>query len=234
MAIGATVLSDSVTGYGPILIAIAVAAIIGAILAARVEMTAMPELVAILHSFVGGAVFVGFKLYLDESGEVHGSRTVMLIEIAVDVFLAAITFTGSVLAFLKYAARSAAPRCCCRGVTLINLAMVIGCVVLSVLFCQAEGTSGLNYLLIMSLIASVLGVHLVAAIGGADMPVVVSMLNSYSGWTASRRRLHAGERPLDHHRGAGWLFGRHSVVHHVQGDEPLDRQRHLRWLWHRW
>ena len=63
--------------------------------------------------------------------------------------------------------------------------MVIGCVILSALFCQAEGTSGLNYLLIMSLIASVLGVHLVAAIGGADMPVVVSMLNSYSGWTAA-------------------------------------------------
>ena len=186
VAIGATVLSDSVTGYGPILIAIAVAAIIGAVLAARVEMTAMPELVAILHSFVGlAAVFVGFALYLDESGEVHGSRTVMLIEIAVDVFLAAITFTGSVLAFLKLRGTLSGTPLLLPGRHLINLAMVIGCVVLSALFCQAEGTSGLNYLLIMSLIASVLGVHLVAAIGGADMPVVVSMLNSYSGWTAA-------------------------------------------------
>ncbi len=186
VAIGATVMSDQVTGYVPILAAIAAAALIGAVLAARVEMTAMPELVAILHSFVGlAAVFVGFALYLDESGADHGSRTVMLIEIAVDVFLAAITFTGSVLAFLKLRGSVSGSPLLLPGRHLLNLAMVVSCVVLSVQFCQAEGTSGLTYLLIMAAVASVLGVHLVAAIGGADMPVVVSMLNSYSGWTAA-------------------------------------------------
>ena len=186
VAIGATVMSDSVTGYAPILGAIAVAAIIGAILAARVEMTAMPELVAILHSFVGlAAVFVGFALYLDETGDSHGSRTVMLIEIAVDVFLAAITFTGSVLAFLKLRGTLSGSPLLLPGRHFLNLAMVIACIVLSVQFCQAEGTSGLQSLVIMAIVASVLGIHLVAAIGGADMPVVVSMLNSYSGWTAA-------------------------------------------------
>ncbi len=185
VAIGATVMSDTVTGYAPILAAIAAAAVIGAILAARVEMTAMPELVAILHSFVGlAAVFVGFALYLDESGH-HGSRLVMLIEIAVDVFLAAITFTGSVLAFLKLRGTLSGSPLLLPGRHLLNLGMLTACVVLSVQFAQADGTSGLNALLIMSVIAGVLGLHLVAAIGGADMPVVVSMLNSYSGWTAA-------------------------------------------------
>jgi NAD(P) transhydrogenase subunit beta len=185
VAIVATVMSNEVTGYAPILGAILIAGVIGAFMAARVKMTAMPELVAILHSFVGlAAVLVGFALYLDE-GAAHGSRMVMQIEIAVDVFLAAITFTGSVLAFLKLRGSVSGAPLLLPGRHLFNLVMFVSCIVLSALFVQAEGHTGLNYLIIMTVVAGVLGYHLVAAIGGADMPVVVSMLNSYSGWTAA-------------------------------------------------
>jgi len=180
----ASTLSASIThGYEVLVPAMAVGAIIGAIMAARVAMTSMPELVALLHSFVGlAAVLVGIGAF---EGGAHAGL-VAEIEIFLDIFIGAITFTGSVLAFLKLKGSISGSPLLLPARHLLNLTMVTASVVLGVLFAQTEDHAmALTYLLTMTGIASVLGVHLVAAIGGADMPVVVSMLNSYSGWTAA-------------------------------------------------
>ena len=184
-AVGATVLIALNGNFVPVIGAVAIAVAIGWFLAARVQMTAMPELVAVLHSFVGlAAVLVGFASYLDPNG-VHDSLTIFHIEIWVDVFIGAITFTGSVLAFLKLRGTLSGLPTLLPGRHFLNLAMLVACVVCAGLYVGQPTDAGLLYLLIVAVIASVLGVHLVAAIGGADMPVVVSMLNSYSGWTAA-------------------------------------------------
>ena len=153
-------------------------------------------LVALLHSFVGlAAVMVGFACYLDAK-PAH-PNSVFLVEVFLDVFIGAITFTGSVVAYLKLKGTLSGKPLLLPGRHLIKLAMVAGSIYLGYLFVSeglpvnGEGYAvwevppGINPLLIMTAIACVLGYHLVAAIGGADMPVVVSMLNSYSGWTAS-------------------------------------------------
>lgn len=167
--------------------AVVLAGIIGWQLASRVAMTAMPEMVAILHSFVGlAAVLVGFASYLGYvSGGDHDNLTIFHIEIWVDVFIGAITFTGSVLAFLKLRGSVSGRPLLLPGRHLFNLSMLVGCIACAVPFVGSEISVGWPYLLAVALIACVMGVHLVAAIGGADMPVVVSMLNSYSGWTAA-------------------------------------------------
>lgn len=175
------------------------ALLIGGTMAARVAMTAMPELVALLHSFVGlAAVLVGFACYVDANPAHMGS--IFLVEVFLDVFIGAITFTGSIVAFLKLKGTLSGTPLLLPGRHLLNLAMVTGAIYLGYLFVAAGAPgdlnttasfslstipAGLQALLIMTAIACVLGCHLVAAIGGADMPVVVSMLNSYSGWTAS-------------------------------------------------
>ena len=167
--------------------AIGIGALIGSILAARVAMTSMPELVAILHSFVGlAAVLVGISTYLGSGIKVpDGGEFVHNIEIYLAVFIGAITFTGSILAFLKLRGSVSGKPLTLPGRHLLNLLMVGGCVYLSLFFVFAEGHSAIEPLLWMTLIACVIGFHMVAAIGGADMPVVVSMLNSYSGWAAA-------------------------------------------------
>jgi NAD(P) transhydrogenase subunit beta len=167
--------------------AIGVGALIGGIMAARVGMTSMPELVAILHSFVGlAAVLVGLSMYSSPSIEVaEGGHFVLNIEIYLDVFIGAITFTGSVLAFLKLRGSVSGKPLTLPGRHLINLLMVAACVWLAIDFVPADLNSNWQPLLWMTLIACVIGFHMVAAIGGADMPVVVSMLNSYSGWAAA-------------------------------------------------
>jgi H+-translocating NAD(P) transhydrogenase subunit beta len=179
IAIAAT-LSFRGAEFHPLLIgAIIVAAIIGAAMALRVGMTQMPELVALLHSFVGlAAVLVGFSLQL--AG--HHLPMAEKIEIYVDVIIGAITTTGSVLAFLKLRGSVSGKPLLLPARHMLNLGMLIAIGVLGLLYAQKAETWKL---LAASGIASVLGVHLVAAIGGADMPVVVSMLNSYSGWTAA-------------------------------------------------
>jgi len=185
-AVGATVLIALSGNFAPVIAAVLIAAGIGWFLAARVQMTAMPELVAILHSFVGlAAVFVGFASYLDPNANSHGSMTIFHIEIWVDVFIGAITFTGSVLAFLKLRGSISGKPLLLPARHLLNLAMVTACIVCAVPFVGADPSVGLLYITIVAVVACFLGVHLVAAIGGADMPVVVSMLNSYSGWTAA-------------------------------------------------
>jgi NAD(P) transhydrogenase subunit beta len=162
--------------------AIAIGGVVGATMAARVGMTQMPELVALLHSFVGlAAVLVGYSLDLwPEHGKVPPFS--QRIEIYVDVWIGAITTTGSVLAFLKLRGSVSGKPLLLPARHWLNLAMLTGSVIGVVLYAKDGNQTGLH---IGTAIACVLGVHLVAAIGGADMPVVVSMLNSYSGWTAA-------------------------------------------------
>ena len=180
IAIGAT-LSFRGAHFPPALIAaIVVAVCIGFVMATRVGMTAMPEMVALLHSFVGlAAVLVGFSLQLHLGVFLPMAEK---IEIFVDVIIGAITTTGSVLAFLKLRGSVSGKPLLLPARHFLNLAMLIGIVTLGVLYADK---SELWKLGAAAAIACVLGVHLVAAIGGADMPVVVSMLNSYSGWTAA-------------------------------------------------
>jgi H+-translocating NAD(P) transhydrogenase subunit beta len=169
--------------------AILIGALIGAYMAARVAMTSMPELVAVLHSFVGlAAVMVGISSYLSPIGahSLQGSeKLIHEIEIYIGVLIGSITFTGSVIAFLKLRGSLSGRPLTLPGRHMINLAMVLGCVYLGYAFVGEPGHEGLIPLLIMTGISGLIGIHLVMAIGGADMPVVVSMLNSYSGWAAA-------------------------------------------------
>ena len=188
IAILATVLGAQVTGYLTIIICMAVGGAIGTLLAKRVEMTGMPQLVAILHSFVGlAAVLVGFASYLDPEIHFQGvERTIHEIEIYLGVLIGAITFTGSVIAFGKLKGSITSKPLLLPGRHWLNLGLGVACIFLGISFVGAESHSvGMIPLLIMTVIALAFGVHMVMAIGGADMPVVVSMLNSYSGWAAA-------------------------------------------------
>ena len=162
-------------------------AVIGILLALRVEMTSMPQLVAILHSFVGlAAVLVGFATYLDPNAHFTGVEHVIhSVEIFLGVFIGAVTFTGSVIAFGKLQGVVTSKPLVIPGRHVLNVIGLLISIWLGAQFVGAEGTTGLMPLLIMSAIAGLIGVHMVMAIGGADMPVVVSMLNSYSGWAAA-------------------------------------------------
>ena len=175
-------------GVGVLAGAVIVGSLIGGFLAARVAMTSMPELVAILHSFVGlAAVLVGvssFMAPLDPT--LAGSeKLIHEIEIFLGVFIGAITFTGSVIAFLKLRGSISGKPLAIPGRHGINLAMVGACIYFGYDFMTEGGLGELTPLLIMTGVACVIGIHMVMAIGGADMPVVVSMLNSYSGWAAA-------------------------------------------------
>jgi NAD(P) transhydrogenase subunit beta len=188
LAVLATIFGVMTGGFEAMAIAIVPAVVIGAVLAARVPMTGMPELVAMLHSFVGlAAVLVGISSHIEPGVVVPaGEEMVHEIEIFVGVFIGAITFTGSIIAFLKLRGTLSGKPITVPGRHLLNLVLIIGCVALGVWFCRAESSQeAMPPLLIMTAIASFLGVHMVVAIGGADMPVVVSMLNSYSGWAAA-------------------------------------------------
>lgn len=184
---GATDVSLSQEGYGVLAGAIGIGAVIGAVMAARVAMTSMPELVAILHSFVGlAAVLVGISSYLHAGIPVpEGEKTIHEIEIFLDVFIGAITFTGSVIAFLKLRGSMSGNPLILPARHFLNLGMLATCVYLGYQFVGVPDHGGTVPLLIMTCVSGIIGVHLVMAIGGADMPVVVSMLNSYSGWAAA-------------------------------------------------
>ena len=181
----ATALSAQVNGYGVLLAAIVPGAIIGSILAARVAMTSMPELVAILHSFVGlAAVLVGLATYLQpENGLTGVEATIHELEIFIGIFIGAVTFAGSVVAFGKLNGSFGSKPLMLPARHLINIGLLVGSVVLGFQFMGTE--NGLQPLLIMTGLACILGFLLVMGIGGADMPVVISMLNSYSGWAAA-------------------------------------------------
>jgi NAD(P) transhydrogenase subunit beta len=167
-----------------IVVAMVAGGSIGAWRARTVEMTQMPELVAMLHSFVGlAAVLVGWNSFLAEG---EASDGVHLIEVFLGVFIGAITLTGSIVAFLKLSARMKSSPLMLPGRHQLNLGIIVTSALLMIWFLVAGGDGvGAVPLLLMTLLALLLGFHLVAAIGGGDMPVVVSMLNSYSGWAAA-------------------------------------------------
>jgi len=171
----------------PVLLAVLIpGAAVGALVASRVQMTAMPQLVAILHSFVGlAAVLVGFATYRGAHVVETGGEAIHLLEIFIGVCIGSITFTGSVIAFAKLQGTIGGKPFLIPGRHYVNLAMVIATVVLGYFFMVAPGDSGQWALLSAAIVTGILGVHFIMAIGGADMPVVVSMLNSYSGWAAA-------------------------------------------------
>ena len=184
LAIAAMLLAGGREHLSWLIGALAIGAAVGVTMAQRVAMTAMPEMVAILHSFVGlAAVLVGYAAYLEPTAA--PVDVAQRIEIWLDVLIGAITFTGSIVAFLKLRGSVSGKPLLLPGRHLANAAMFGASLLMVVPFAPSPGATALPYLLAMTALASVLGVHLVAAIGGADMPVVVSMLNSYSGWTAA-------------------------------------------------
>jgi NAD(P) transhydrogenase subunit beta len=194
VALAATVglASRSITATGLVLIAVATAlgAGIGLWRARVVEMTGMPELIAIMHSLVGlAAAFVGWNGYLDVGGGSHTGEelTGSLLrihhaEVFIGVFIGAVTFTGSVVAYLKLSARIKSRPLTLPGKHVLNVGALAAFVVLTVAFVVRPH---MGLLIAVTVIALALGAHLVASIGGGDMPVVVSMLNSYSGWAAA-------------------------------------------------
>jgi NAD(P) transhydrogenase subunit beta len=188
LALAAAAFSGKVTGFAALGVAAVPALALGGVLAARVEMTSMPQLVAVLHSFVGAAaVFVGLASYLQPAAGLHGAeRLVHEVETFVGVAVGSITFTGSIVAFLKLQGTISGAPLLLPGRHLLNLVMVAVTVWFGVAFVGAASTDvGQQWLLGAVALTGVLGIHLVMAIGGADMPVVVSMLNSYSGWAAA-------------------------------------------------
>ncbi|MBF0124498.1 MAG: Re/Si-specific NAD(P)(+) transhydrogenase subunit beta [Magnetococcales bacterium] len=188
IAIVATTLSGQVTNLVALIGAMVVGAAIGSYVASRVEMTEMPELVAILHSFVGmAAVLVGVANYLDPRAAFVGTeRTIHEIEIYVGIFIGGVTFTGSVVAFGKLRGIINSKPLMLPARHQINFALVLLTLWLAKPFLAATDLSdGMVPLLFMTAISFFIGWHLVMGIGGADMPVVVSMLNSYSGWAAA-------------------------------------------------
>ncbi|MBL6622507.1 MAG: NAD(P)(+) transhydrogenase (Re/Si-specific) subunit beta [Alphaproteobacteria bacterium] len=172
----------AITGW--LLVMLAVGAVIGTIVAIRVEMTGMPQLVAALHSFVGlAAVFIGIGSELDPPKGLQGAEIIIHeTEIFIGVFIGAVTTTGSVVAFGKLAGWLDGKPLTLPGRNFLNLIAVLACLVLGWMYLNH---AGIWTLYLMTAIAFVFGAHLVLAIGGADMPVVVSMLNSYSGWAAA-------------------------------------------------
>jgi NAD(P) transhydrogenase subunit beta len=192
IAVLATVLGPHVTaaGYPWIIAAMVLGAAIGLYAARVVKMTQMPELVALMHSLVGlAAVLVGFANYIDPaaSAEFTGAeKTIHELEIYVGVLIGAVTFSGSIIAFGKLSAKITGKPVLLPARHWINLAGLLGVIWCAGWFIQSHSIAeGMRPLVIMTVIALLFGIHMVMAIGGADMPVVVSMLNSYSGWAAA-------------------------------------------------
>ena len=184
LAVGATIFGPQVAISGVLVIMIAVGAVIGLVVAQRVEMTGMPQLVAALHTFVGmAAVFIGINSVLaPPTGLTHAETIIHEVEVLLGVFIGAVTTTGSIVAFGKLAGIVDGKPLTLPARNLLNLIAVLVCVWLGYMYLN---DANVHWLYLMTAIALVFGAHLVLAIGGADMPVVVSMLNSYSGWAAA-------------------------------------------------
>ena len=188
IALIATVLGVVTAHYELLLGALVIGGTIGLIAARRVQMTQMPELVAILHSLVGiAAVAVGYANFMDPTIHLEGVElTIHDIETYVGILIGAVTFSGSVIAFGKLSGRLSGSPLTLPGRHLFNLALLIASIWFGYQFVvESAAGGGIQPLIIMTAIALVFGIHMVMAIGGADMPVVVSMLNSYSGWAAA-------------------------------------------------
>ncbi len=191
VAVLATVLSPRVTpaGYAWIVGALVVGGAIGLVAAKKVQMTQMPELVALMHSLVGlAACLVGFASYVDTSTvfATPAEKSIHEMEIYIGILIGAVTFSGSVIAFGKLSARIGGKPLLLPGRHWINLLGLLVVIWFGREFLRAETIpAGMTALIVMTVVALLFGVHMVMAIGGADMPVVVSMLNSYSGWAAA-------------------------------------------------
>jgi len=190
IALLATIIGVVERHYEILLLALLIGGTIGIILARRVQMTQMPELVAVLHSLVGAAaVAVGFASFMDPGRLAHFAGvelTIHDIETYLGILIGAVTFSGSVIAFGKLSGRIGGSPLTIPGRHWLNLALLIGAIYFGYQFVvQSAAGGGTEPLVIMTVIALLFGIHMVMAIGGADMPVVVSMLNSYSGWAAS-------------------------------------------------
>ncbi|RVU49177.1 Re/Si-specific NAD(P)(+) transhydrogenase subunit beta [Rubrivivax rivuli] len=191
LAVVATVLGPRVTAAGiPWIVgALVVGGAIGVIAAKKVQMTQMPELVALMHSLVGlAACLVGFASYVDTSTvfPTPVEKTIHEVEIYVGILIGAVTFSGSIVAFGKLSGRIGGKPLLLPGRHLLNLVGLLVVVYFGYVFLQSHDVNaGMLPLLVMTVIALLFGIHMVMAIGGADMPVVVSMLNSYSGWAAA-------------------------------------------------
>jgi len=184
IALVATIFADNVSGLGWIIIAMLIGAAAGIYKAKKVEMTEMPELIALLHSFVGlAAVLVGFNSFIDAGNVAEEMHTIHLVEVFLGIFIGAVTFTGSLVAFGKLNGKISSKPLKLPHKHKLNLAALLVSFVLMLVFVSANGSW--FALIVMTAIALAFGWHLVASIGGADMPVVVSMLNSYSGWAAA-------------------------------------------------
>ena len=184
IAVLATVAAPSVPIDQILIGTIVIGAVIGVVVANRVEMTGMPQLVAALHSFVGlAAVFIGINsdLTVHDFASV-AEQVIHEVEVFLGVFIGAVTFTGSIVAYGKLAGKLSGKAMILPGRHLLNVLMVAASLVLLVMYMNHAGSWTLY---VMTILALILGAHLVLAIGGADMPVVVSMLNSYSGWAAA-------------------------------------------------
>jgi NAD(P) transhydrogenase subunit beta len=218
--------------WGLVIGGIAIGGSIGAVIARRVPMTSMPELVAAFHSLVGmaavlvaaGAFYAPAAFDIGTHGHIHGAS---LIEMSLGVAIGAVTFTGSVIAFLKLSGRMSGKPIMLPARHIINIALAAALIFFVYGFFVSQ--SQMDFWLITG-ISLLLGVLIIIPIGGADMPVVISMLNSYSGWAAAGIGFTLGQFGTDHHRRAGRFLRRDPFVHHVQGDEPLVHLGHSRRL----
>ncbi len=188
IALVATVLGLVNGSYVTLFGSLIVGSVVGLLLAQRVQMTQMPELVAILHSLVGAAaVLVGYANFLDHNWELVGAaKTIHDVETYLGILIGAVTFSGSIVAFGKLSGRIGGKPVLLPARHFLNLGLLIAAIVIGKMFVtQSADNGGLMPLILMTIVALAFGVHMVMAIGGADMPVVVSMLNSYSGWAAA-------------------------------------------------
>ncbi|KVD29937.1 Re/Si-specific NAD(P)(+) transhydrogenase subunit beta [Burkholderia ubonensis] len=190
IAVLATVLGPRVSAEGIpyVVAALVVGGAVGLIAAKKVQMTQMPELVALMHSLVGlAACLVGFASYIDTSVQFTGAeKAIHEVEIYVGILIGAVTFAGSVVAFGKLSGKIGGKPLLLPARHWLNLAALLVVIAYGRTFLHAESIpDGMTPLVVMTVISLLFGVHMVMAIGGADMPVVVSMLNSYSGWAAA-------------------------------------------------
>ncbi|HET6592625.1 MAG TPA: NAD(P)(+) transhydrogenase (Re/Si-specific) subunit beta, partial [Xanthomonadales bacterium] len=190
IALAATIWGIVTQAYVELLVALLIGGTIGIIAARRVQMTQMPELVAILHSLVGiAAVAVGFANFLDPhrlDTYKDVALTIHDIETYLGILIGAVTFSGSIIAFGKLSGRIGGKPLILPARHWLNLILLLVVIYFGYVFVQQSAAgAGVTALIIMTVLSLLFGIHMVMAIGGADMPVVVSMLNSYSGWAAS-------------------------------------------------
>lgn len=188
IAILVTISAFVTKNHNILIVVMVIGGVAGFVLSRRVKMTQMPELVAILHSLVGlAAVLIGFANFLDTSVNLTGvEKTIHEIEIFIGICIGSLTFTGSVIAYGKLSGMIGGSPLMLPAKHWLNLVMFIAVMVVGVQFVGAQDhADAFTLLIVMTIIAMVFGMHMVAAIGGADMPVVISMLNSYSGWAAA-------------------------------------------------